>query len=388
MDSVLSAVNLGVGVVHDIAETMFAGILAFAITVVGLWLLLPAARRLGLLDLPAGRKDHALPIPATGGIAMLVGILLAGGIVFHDAGPASLGFAAAAIILVTLGVLDDKFDLPWWLRIAVQVFAALVMVHVGGIRIERLGDVFGMDVGSLGILSAPFTVFATVGIINAVNMVDGSDGLAGLLVLCALVMLDAAAVYTGNAPVYQHAPIVIGAVAGFLALNLRFPWQSHARVFMGNGGSALLGLVIAAFTFRLTQNVAHPASPVLALWLVPIPIIDCLVLMIRRLRNKCSPFRADRNHIHHLMRDGGFGPTRTALALAAFSCICGLLAGVALRLHIPALWLLMTFVALALTWYGITSRRDRAVALFRFLRTFHRAPSVDHVMFQPAKQED
>lgn len=373
---------------HSIIESMSAGGLAFAITVTGLWLLLPAARRLGLIDHPFGRKDHDCPIPATGGVAMLVGILLAGGIVFHDAGPASLGFAVAAILVVALGVLDDKFDLPWWLRIAVQVLAALVLVYAGGIRVERIGDVFGLQVGSLGMLSVPFTVFATVGIINAINMIDGADGLAGLLVLCALVMLGAAAVYSGNAAVYEHAPILIGAIVGFLVFNLRFPWQSHARVFMGNGGSALLGLIIAAFTFRLTQNPAHPVSPVLALWLVPVPIIDCLVLMIRRLRNKRSPFAADRNHIHHIMRDAGFGPSRTALTLGAFTCTCGLLAGVALRMRVPTVALLSAFTGLWLVWYLITSRRDRAVALFRFLRTFRHASSMNVTPLQEAKQEE
>jgi len=255
-----------------------------------------------------------------------------------------------------------------------------VMVYLGDIRVEHLGNAFGLDLPSLGPLSVPFTVFATVGIINAVNMVDGADGLAGLLVLCALVMLEAAAIYSGNSAVYESVPILIGAVAGFLVQNLRSPWQPRARVFMGNAGSALLGLTIACLSFRLTQNPAHPVNPVLALWLIPIPIMDCLVLMVRRVRNGRSPFSADHNHAHHLMQEAGFGPTQAAITLAAFSCLCGLTAAVLLRLHVAHPTLMLAFAGLCLTWYWITSRRVRAVGFFRSLRGVKQAVTSPHAL--------
>lgn len=137
---------------------------------------------------------------------------------------------------------------------------------------------------------------------------------------------------------------------------------------MGNAGSMFLGLAIAFYSFRLTQNPAHPVSPILALWLIPVPIMDCLVLMVRRLRHGQSPFAADRNHIHHLMHDAGFGPTRTALALVAFSLVTGLVAGLALLLHLPQLVLCAGFGLLCLVWFWITSQRQRAVGFLAFLR--------------------
>lgn len=331
------------------------------------WLLAPLAGRFGLVDHPAGRKTHARPTPVIGGLAMLLAVLVLL-MPFGEVGRASFGFGLAAIILTITGVVDDRYDISWRLRIALQIVAALVMIEVGDIRIEQVGDVFGTGSFALGAMSVPFTVFATVGVINAVNMIDGEDGLAGTLVLAALVMLCAAALYAGNTAVAERAAIIAGAVAGFLLFNLRLPGRAHARIFMGNAGSAFLGLTIACFTFRLTQNPAHPVGPILALWLIPIPVMDCLVLMVRRLRAGRSPFAADRGHIHHLMRRAGFGSTGIVLTLTGFSLATGLGAAIALRLHLPHMLLALAFVVLCLTYYWLTSQHERAVAFFRALR--------------------
>jgi UDP-GlcNAc:undecaprenyl-phosphate/decaprenyl-phosphate GlcNAc-1-phosphate transferase len=341
---------------------------AFAITLVMQKALAPVARRLDLLDYPAGRKDHSHPTPVIGGLAMLIGVLLASAITLRVIDSSVMGFLMAAAVLVIVGLLDDKFDVDWRLRILAQILAALIMIYFGGVRVEYLGQLFGMDNVELGWLSIPFTVFATVGIINAINMVDGMDGLAGLLVVSALIMLAAAALSCGNFSVFTHGLIAIGAVSGFLLHNIRHPWQHRAKTFMGNAGSAFLGLSIAWIAFRLTQNPAHPVTPVLALWLVPIPIMDCLVLIARRIKLGQSPFSADRNHIHHLMLEGGFKPTGAAIALAVFSFACGLLAAIALRLHFSHNLILGAFLCLCLIWYWITSKRDRAVAFFRGMR--------------------
>jgi UDP-GlcNAc:undecaprenyl-phosphate GlcNAc-1-phosphate transferase len=181
-------------------------------------------------------------------------------------------------------------------------------------------------------------------------------------------MIQAAAVYSGDTSVSHRLPVLIGAVAGFLVYNLRTPWQHRAKIFMGNAGSGFLGLAITCFVVRLTQNPAHPVSPVLGPWLILVPIIDCLVVMIRRMRERRSPFSADRNHIHHVMRDAGFSPTQTAVILAAFSCLCGLLAAMALRVHVRHSYLVIAFISLGGSWYWLSSRRERAVEFFRWMR--------------------
>ena len=342
--------------------------LAFALTTLTLLLLQPLAARLNLLDHPDdGRKDHAHPTPVTGGIAILVGCLV--GFFGMQASTSTVqAFGAAAVLLVVVGIYDDLYDLRWYWRILAQAVAALLMIYWGGVRVEQIGPTLGLGPMSLGWLSVPFTVFATIGLINAMNMIDGADGLAGSLGLAALVMLAAASVYAGNAVLAARLSVLCGALAGFLAWNVRLPWRPRARVFLGNAGSALLGLVIAWVAFRLTQNPGHPVNPVLALWLLPIPVMDCLVLIVRRLQEGRSPFSAGRDHIHHFMQDAGFGPTRAAMLLTLFSALCGLLVGQAMRMDVPNPVLLAAFVLLCVGWYLLTRKPARAVALFRRLR--------------------
>lgn len=344
-----------------------AALVAFVITCGLFWALKPLAQRFDLLDHPAGRKDHAAPTPVIGGVAIFIGSMLAFFAVERTS-PYVHAFAAASLLLVVTGLWDDKYDLRWYWRILVQIVAGLIIVYVGNVRIEQLGPLFGLGDINLGVLSMPFTVFATVGLINAVNMIDGADGMAGLLGLAALVMLTAAAMYAGNLPLANRVCLLVGALAGFLVWNIRLPWRESAHAFLGNSGSAFLGLVIAWVCFRLTQNPGHPVNPVLALWLLPIPVMDCLVLIVRRLREGRSPFAAGQDHIHHLMQAGGFGPTRAAVWLTMFSLACGLLAGQAMRMDVPNVALLVAFGLLCIGWYMLSARRERAVAFFRGLR--------------------
>ncbi len=341
-------------------------IAAFALTCLLLWILQPVATRLDLLDHPQGRKDHAHPTPITGGLAMAAASLLAFW-VMPNLTRSLQAFCIAGVLLVAVGLWDDKRDLRWYWRILAQAVAALIIVYWGGVRVAELGPLFGLGDTSLGFLSVPFTVFATIGIINAINMIDGADGLAGLLGLAALVMLCAAAAYAGNAMLAERVSVLAGALAGFLIWNVRFPWRPRAKVFLGNAGSAFLGLVIAWVAFRLTQNAGHPVNPVLALWLVPIPVMDTLVLIVRRLREGRSPFSAGRDHIHHFMQDAGFGPTRAALWLTVFSLLCGLLVGQAMRMDVPNPLLLLAYILLCAGWLWLSSDRDRTLAFFRRL---------------------
>ena len=276
----------------------------------------------------------------------------------------AIGVAIAIAVGVPVGIamgrlpVVDRLLLPWVSLFVSAPLSALVPVTMA---------LFGFGETSLGFLSVPFTVFATIGIINAMNMIDGADGMVGLLGLAALAMLCAASVYAGNTVLAERVSVLAAALAGFLLWNVRFPWRPRAKVFLGNAGSAFLGLVIAWVSFRLTQNPGHPVNPVLALWLLPIPVMDTLVLIVRRLREGRSPFSAGRDHIHHFMQDAGFGPTRAALWLTLFSLLCGLLVGQAMRMDVPTPLLLLAYVLLCAGWLWLSADRDRTIAFFRRL---------------------
>lgn len=343
-------------------------LVATASTWLLIWLLKPAAVRLNLLDHPRGRKTHESPTPVTGGLAMTVGVALGGLAAWVNLSPPRQALYLGMGLLLAVGLLDDLHDIRWWWRILAQVAAAMILYYVGGVRVEQIGDALGMPGHTLGPLSLPLTIFATVGVINAINLIDGVDGLAGTLVLCALAMFCCAALYAGNAQLAGRVLVLGGAVAGFLAWNFRIPGRARAAVFMGNSGSALVGLAIAWCCFRLTQNPGHPVSPVLALWLLPVPVVDCLVLIVRRLREGRSPFSAGRDHVHHYLSEAGFGALGICAVLGGFSLAVGLAAGQAMRLDVPNVLILAVFLALCVGWYALSARRERAVRLFARLR--------------------
>ena len=338
-------------------------VLAFVATALLIPALKPAAFRWGLVDQPGGRKQHAIPTPLTGGLAMVLG---AGAVIWLPSLALGvqnelIGFGLAVILLLVIGILDDRFDVPWPTRIAVEAMAALSIAVIGGVRIEQIGPIFGLAPLRLGGLSLPFTVFSTVGIINAVNMADGVDGLAGSLSFAAMSMLAAAALYAGNLELALGLMVFLGAMAAFLMFNAPSPWRRHASVFMGDSGSAVLGLVIAWSCFRLTQNPLHPVSPLLAPFLIAPALIDCLVLITRRLAKRRSPFSADRNHLHHLMIDAGFTPGQIVSGLTLASVVVGAAAAVAFHEGAPKPSFAIVFILLIGAYLAFTWNRRRAV---------------------------
>ncbi|HEX5693575.1 MAG TPA: MraY family glycosyltransferase [Arenimonas sp.] len=343
---------------------------AFSLAIVALLIpaTLPLARRWGLLDNPGGRKDHACPVPVTGGAVILLAVV-SGFFLFEPNWNTRVAtFLGGAMLLVVVGQLDDKYDLRWTWRIAAQGLAAVCLFFFAGVGAANLQDVFGFMGANIGLLSLPFTVFVVVGIINALNMADGVDGLAGSLALVSLMLFTCFALYAGDMDLAVRLLSLAAAVVGFLLWNARWPWQPRARVFLGNGGSMLLGFIIAWAALRLTQNPAHPVSPVLGPYTLALPLIDCVVLMVRRFRRGASPFRADRNHMHHLLLDAGYRPALVVALMAGGSLALGIAAALAVKLGVYRPVLVGCFLMLLLSWYLFTRKRDLAVARLARLR--------------------
>lgn len=337
-------------------------LLTFALSVLLIPVLVPFARRFGLVDTPGGRKDHEGAIPVIGGVGIFLAMALSF-LLFEPMFPArTLAVGCAAGLLVAVGLADDRFDLSWKVRIGAQVTAALLMYFVADVRVERLKDVFGFAGADIGLLALPFTVFVVVGVINALNMADGIDGLAGSLSMVSILLFASFAAYAGDYVGVVRLLALAGAVAGFLFWNFRWPWQPRARVFLGNGGAMLLGLAIAWMAVRLGQNAEHPVSPVLGPWTIALPLMDCVALMFRRWHAGRSPFSADRGHMHHLMIDAGFGVVSTVLILASISFVLGFGAALAVKAGIYRPLLVLVFLAMLFGWYLFSRDPARAVA--------------------------
>ncbi len=325
------------------------------------------AKPLGLLDQPGGRKNHAIPTPVTGGLGVFFALLLTG-VFFNLFGMHLDVFFVAGAWLILVGVLDDRFELSSLTRFVAQAIAAGIMIYFAGLQAYELSDVVGVSGFHLGLLTPFFTVFITLGLINALNMADGSDGYLAGQVMAALGLFSGLAFYAGNLELAGQCAIFAAAVLGFWCWNMRFPWQKRARVFLGDAGSTFLGFAVVWFALQLTQNSSHPVSPVLAPWMIALPVLDCVVLMLDRIRQGRSPFSADRNHMHHLLLDAGYSPTSIAITMMLLSVLIGCMAAVAVKLGATRTWIVLAYFALIGVYWAFSFNRQRAVASLRFLR--------------------
>jgi UDP-GlcNAc:undecaprenyl-phosphate GlcNAc-1-phosphate transferase len=278
-------------------QSAYAFILALSLASALIPLLIRFAGPLGMVDLGGGRKVHSGATPRTGGIAIVLGTLLTG--LLWMPSRTDLGaFAAAAALLFVFGVLDDRFNLDFRLKLLGQTLAALIVTVLGGAVILQMP--FVPEQTWPVALAVPFTVLALVGVTNALNLSDGLDGLAGGISLLAVGCLGLLAYQAGDKPVVTLAMAVMGATFGFLRFN------SHpARLFMGDSGSQFLGFSAGVLAVVVTQRSDPTLSPVLPLLLLGLPILDTLTAMVRRIARGQSPFAADRTHLHHRLMDAG-----------------------------------------------------------------------------------
>lgn len=325
-------------------KLLIMGLTAFAITLLVLWILGPVSRRIGLVDHPGGRKEHDAPTPLIGGIAMA--IAFASTLLWMGNGHHTHWILiAGALLLLTIGVVDDLRELSTWARLGAQISAALIMTVGAGVILRDLGCLTSADQPLvLGILAVPLSIFATVGVINAVNMSDGVDGLAGSLALVAVAALCVLSWAAGQWESLSVLSALAGVLLAFLLFNLR-P-SGNALAFMGDAGSMFLGFVIAWLLVKLSQGPERAFAPVIALWIFALPLVDTVSMMLRRILLGRSPFLADREHFHHVLMAAGFTRKQT---LAVMVLLASAAATIGLAGHfigVPEHWMFMGFIIL------------------------------------------
>lgn len=243
-----------------------------------------------------------------------------------------------------LGLLDDLRDLPARLKLVWQVCSALIIVTPGASYLDSLGNLFGTGMVELGALAPLFTVFAIVGLINAVNMSDGIDGLAGGLVVSTLLWMSILALLNGRPRMILELLLLLAVTLGFLFFNLRTPLRHKATVFMGDTGSMMLGACLAWYAIHLTQTPSTTTGattpPVVLLWVLGLPVLDTVVLMLRRIRSGRSPFSAGRDHMHHIWTHAGFSIAQTTVFLMAVNLLLGAIGVLGWQAGVPE-WLLL-----------------------------------------------
>lgn len=293
-------------------DLLLGFLLAMSVTMALIPPLMRAAARWNFLDEPEQRKVHSVPVPRVGGIAMAAGTLAALALAGDFAQPMP-AYLAGVIVLLAFGVWDDRMTLSAGPKALGQVVAVLIVMIWGDVSVSTLTltDRHAMPQW----IGLPLTFLFLLGVTNAINLADGLDGLAGGTTLLSLSALALLAMTSGNPFVVVVAVVIVGAILGFLRYNTH-----PARVFMGDGGSQILGFSAAVLSVVLTQDIASPLSSALPLLLLGIPIIDTVMVMTQRLLEHRSPFQADRKHIHHRLLALGFDHHEAVIAIYALQC--------------------------------------------------------------------
>ena len=300
-------------------ELSFLAFVSFA----SLFLMRKVAKSIGLVDKPNERKLHSGAMPLVGGIA--ISLTMSQFILSHSKIiPHSELFLASILTLNIVGALDDKFDINFKIRLLIQALLSMGMMYFADIKLDTMGNLLGMGDVHLGALSYLVTIFAVIGAINAFNMVDGIDGLLGGL---ATVTFSAVTILLNINSQYDLAYLClafIAAIIPYILMNLGMLGRKR-KVFMGDAGSMMIGFTMIWLLLCASQNSsATLIRPVTALWLIAIPLMDMAAIMFRRVRRGDSPFKPDREHLHHIFQRLGYTSRQT---LAIICMIASAFAG-------------------------------------------------------------
>jgi UDP-GlcNAc:undecaprenyl-phosphate GlcNAc-1-phosphate transferase len=328
----------------------FGCITSFIITFLAIPSIIKVAVIKNLYDEPGERKSHKSSIPTLGGLAIFAGVVFS--FTFWSAGlnyPPTQYIIAAIIVMFFIGIKDDIVELTAKKKLIGQIIAAGIIVPFGNVRIDSLCGVFGVYEIPYW-FSIFFSVFTILVIVNAFNLIDGIDGLAA--------GLGSIASFTFGLWFYNYNQIALcilsfslfSSLLAFLVYNF-----SPANIFMGDTGSLIVGLILSVLTINfinlsfISPPYAFPfrSSPAMAIAILIIPLFDTLRIFLVRAMHGRSPFRADRNHMHHLLLDLGLSHREVSITLYLTN-IGFILLALALR-NISSLLLLIVICGMAIT---------------------------------------
>jgi UDP-GlcNAc:undecaprenyl-phosphate GlcNAc-1-phosphate transferase len=295
-------------------------ILFLPITIGGIATLIFASvgESIGLVDYPDHRKQHKQPTTTTGGLSIFVTILACSMLLLPKELNTWIYFACSSMLII-LGLIDDREDLPAIQRLFAQTIIALVMCVNGEIFIEQLGSLFSTEEFMLGSWGYLLTVVAVIAAINAFNMIDGIDGLLGstaLIIFSALAILFGLSGDTGN---MKFSLLIALSIIPYLWANLQVRPVWIQKIFMGDTGSMLIGFTVVWLLIQGSQGEQRSFSVMTALWLICFPLMDMARVMLIRKINGKSVLEADRSHLHHLLAENLLGQPSTLSIINVFS---------------------------------------------------------------------
>lgn len=316
----------------------------FLFSFISLFIFRKFAFLINLVDQPNARKHHSGSIPLVGGVAIFV-VVFSYLMVYPETIISSSLYLCCASILLIVGVIDDLLDVSFRFRLALQTLISALMMYFGNLIFQDAGHIIGPFILDLSYFSYVITIIAVVGAINAFNMVDGIDGLLGALAIITFSSLGGLFYINGQTELTAFCAVIVVATIPYILMNLGIPLGQRFKVFMGDSGSTVIGFTVVWLLLEGSQVPESRAfNPVIALWLAAIPIMDAVSTIIRRIKKGLSPFKPDREHLHHILQRLGLGPNMTLVVICFIASIFAMIGIAAQIYNVPEYIMFYAFI--------------------------------------------
>ncbi len=363
-------------------------ILPFVVAAMAVFVVHPSlvkiAHMKSIVDNPDIRKLNKVPVPVLGGVAVFFGIMFSLSIAGYYIEGMNIQFELiiAMMIMLYTGVGDDILQFSPRLRFALQIFVVCLMMFLCGIYIDDFHGLLG--VGELPwYVAVALTIFSCVGIINSINLIDGVDGLCSGYGVFASMMFAVCFMLMGDVSYAALAFAVAGAIFPFMLHNM---FGEKYKMFLGDGGSLVLGFICSLYVMRIIQSgddVVSGSTISFTLAVLSIPVFDTVRVMVARIINHRSPFSPDKTHLHHMFISLGYSHVITAINIIMLNGAIVLIWHMCNLLHLsPEVQLYVTIASGLLAtsglYYGVAylekNKPERYAALQRFAQkyTIHR----------------
>ncbi len=336
-----------------VLDVLLTAAVSFIITFLAIPIILQVAEKKNLYDIPDERKLHTSPVASLGGVGIFAGFLLASLLSIQGyLNPEFQYFFAAALVIFFLGLKDDLMILSATKKFIGQIIAASILIHLGGIRLDSMHGLFGFEFVSEG-FGLALSYLTIIVVINSFNLIDGVDGLAASLGILSMLVFGIYFFLINQQAYALLSFSMAGSLVAFMIFN-----HQPAKIFMGDSGSLMIGLVNAILVIKFI-NVAN--SPLVALpvqsavavgfAILIVPLLDTLRVFSTRILKGRSPFTPDRNHVHHLLLDRGL--SHAAVTFTCVSINIGFILLAYLGRSIGPNYLLLIMLTLSFTGLGM-----------------------------------
>lgn len=343
-------------------EILLIAPVAFIVAFLAIPVVILIADKKKLYDLPDERKLHTHAIASLGGVGVYVAFIFSGllCINFTEA-PEIRYFFAAATLIFFIGFKDDIIALSATKKFVAQIMAAAIIIHLGGVRIESMYGVLGIETLD-PMFGVPLTYFVIVLIINAYNLIDGIDGLSGSLGLMMSLLFGTYFLLAGMHAYAAFSYALSAALVAFLIFNYH-----PAKIFMGDSGSLLIGVVASILVLKFINVASQPdallpitSAVAIGISVLIVPLIDTIRVFGNRIVRGRSPFSPDRNHVHHLLLDRGLSHSMVTLICVSSNIVLVLITYLTRSLGNTFLILALfgtSFAAITVLFYTLPKRK-------------------------------